>query len=224
MLESISLKFTEQATPIVVPAQGITIFVGPNNSGKSLVLRELDEAISTNGRLPWKLLENFEIIWPTPASLDNDLAKLAKKAPPGVPIESAYIGRFRPDGSLEGTTHNREAMYQLVQAKNKNWVTSQFLKFFQIKLDGRTRFELTNDQPIGDLVGIPQNVLAHIFQNDDLRTEIRELVFDAFGVYFVVDPLLGGVRFVYVFRRSRHRATSNRLMLWLGNFTKTRLT
>jgi predicted ATP-dependent endonuclease of OLD family len=46
MLESISLKFTELAELLRIPAQGVTIFVGPNNSGKSLVLREIEQDIS----------------------------------------------------------------------------------------------------------------------------------------------------------------------------------
>ena len=47
MLESITLKFTEN-NDLTLPASGITVFVGPNNSGKSLLLRELELALSSN--------------------------------------------------------------------------------------------------------------------------------------------------------------------------------
>ena len=61
MFETFSLKFTEKTTPLTVPAQGVTVFVGPNNSGKSLILRELESALSNNGPIGTKLLGDFEI-------------------------------------------------------------------------------------------------------------------------------------------------------------------
>jgi predicted ATP-dependent endonuclease of OLD family len=64
MLESISLKFTE-TQDLIVPAKGVTVFVGPNNSGKSLILRELELAISSSVKVNTKLLNDFEIIWPS---------------------------------------------------------------------------------------------------------------------------------------------------------------
>jgi predicted ATP-dependent endonuclease of OLD family len=44
MLESITLTFTD-SPDLQLPAAGITVFVGPNNSGKSLVLREIETAL-----------------------------------------------------------------------------------------------------------------------------------------------------------------------------------
>lgn len=95
----------------------------------------------------------------------------------------------------QGVTSNQVQRHSLIQQfKNhdKFWVASQFLKFFLLRLDGRTRFDLTIDRPTGDLIGQPQNILAHLFQDDELRKEVRKVVHDAFGVYFVIDPLNGG--------------------------------
>ena len=63
MLESVSLKFTELTEPLRIPAQGVTVFVGPNNSGKSLVLRELEQEISNSQKSSTKILDDYEIIW-----------------------------------------------------------------------------------------------------------------------------------------------------------------
>lgn len=57
-----------------------------------------------------------------------------------------------------------------------------------MRFNGRSRFNLTNDQNAGDLLSAPQNVLAHLFQNDASRMKVRALVQDAFGLNFVVDP------------------------------------
>jgi hypothetical protein len=73
--------------------------------------------------------------------------------------------------------------------QEKRWLTSQFLRFFLIRLDGRTRFELTNDRPKGDLLGKPQNMLMHLFQDEDARKRVREIVFDAFNLYFTIEQL-----------------------------------
>lgn len=102
------------------------------------------------------------------------------------------MGRFNPSGQLETATLNKHTLNNQFHNKDKRWITSQFLRFFQIRLDGRTRFDLTNDRSTGDLAGVPQNILAHIFQDDDLRRELRDIVYDAFGLYFVIDPLNGG--------------------------------
>jgi AAA domain, putative AbiEii toxin, Type IV TA system len=192
MIESISLKFTEKAEPLVVPSQGVTIFVGPNNSGKSLLLREFEAVFGTHGTIDTKLFGDYELEWPDESQIESDMEKLKKKAPLGIIVENIYVGRFRPNGELEANQINKESLFQQFKSRDKRWIASQFLKYFQIRLDGRTRFDLTNDRPTGDLANPPVNLLAHLFQDDNLRKEIRDIVFDAFGVYFVIDPLLGG--------------------------------
>ncbi|WP_029079821.1 ATP-dependent endonuclease [Bradyrhizobium sp. th.b2] len=193
MIESISLKFTERAEPLVVPSQGVTIFVGPNNSGKSLVLREFEAAFGSNGTLNTKLFGDYELEWPEEPQIEADVEKLRKKAPDGIVVENIYVGRFRPNGDLEASQVNKSSLFDQFKAREKRWIASQFLKYFQVRLDGRTRFDLTNDRQTGDLANPPVNLLAHLFQDDTLRKEIRDIIFDAFGVYFVVDPLQGGI-------------------------------
>ncbi|MET4320297.1 AAA family ATPase [Bradyrhizobium sp. RT5a] len=192
MIESISLKFTERTEPLVVPSQGVTIFVGPNNSGKSLLLREFEAAFATHGTIETKLFGDYELQWPEEGQLESDIEKLRKKAPVGIQLENIYVGRFRPNGELEANQVNRDALFDQFRGRDKRWVASQFFKYFQIRLDGRTRFDLTNDRQTGDLANPPNNLLAHLFQDDDLRKEVRDIVFDAFSVYFVIDPLGGG--------------------------------
>lgn len=192
MIESISLKFTERAEPLVVPSQGVTIFVGPNNSGKSLLLREFESSFGSHGTPETKLFHDYELEWPDEAQLEKDVEKLKKKAPVGIVIENIYVGRFRPDGQLEAGQLELKSLHNQYQTRQKRWFASQFLKYFQIRLDGRTRFDLTNNRETGDLANPPTNMLANLFVDDELRKEVRDIVFDAFGVYFVIDPLQGG--------------------------------
>ena len=101
MIESISLKFTELAEPLQVPAQGVTVFVGPNNSGKSLILRELEQDIANQAKIDTKILNDFEIVWLSEQQLNKDIENLTKKAPLGISPDRIYVGRFGPKGNLD---------------------------------------------------------------------------------------------------------------------------
>jgi hypothetical protein len=190
MLESISLKFSELPGPLHVPAQGVTVFVGPNNSGKSLVLRELELDISTHDRMPTKILNDIEIVWLSEEQLNADIANLTKNSPAAVPAGYIYVGRFNSKGQIDG--HNiPENQLRSFMSKHteRRWLTSQFLRFFLIRLDGRTRFELTDDKQRGDLLGLAQNIFMHLFMDPEARKRVRDIIFDAFGIYFTIEQL-----------------------------------
>jgi predicted ATPase len=190
LFESISLKFTELTEPLRVPAQGVTIFVGPNNSGKSLVLREIEQDISAHQSTATKILDDFEIVWIGEEQLNDDIAKMTKKAPTGTSPDHVYVGRFNPSGNLDAAVVPHGVLREFMKYhREKRWLTSQFLRYFLIRLDGRTRFELTNDRPRGDLLGRAQNMLMHLFQDEEARKRVREIVFDAFSSYFTVEQL-----------------------------------
>jgi hypothetical protein len=71
-----------------------------------------------------------------------------------------------------------------------NW----FLRFTTLLLDGRSRINLVMSQSGGDLQ-MPQSSLQVLFVDDPKRHEVRRIVADAFGVYFVIDPTaLGQLR------------------------------
>jgi hypothetical protein len=157
MLNSIILRFTEVSEPIKLSTDGVTIFVGPNNSGKSLVLREIEQWI-VQGNFPQaKIVSDFDIDLPDRDKLLEDVAPLKKRAPPGLSSGQIYVGRYMPNGRLDAATVDLENLNRVIASKNKHWVSTNFWRFFQIRLDGRTRFDLTNDRETGDLLALPQN-------------------------------------------------------------------
>lgn len=190
MLRSISLHFTELAEPVEVLSDGVTIFVGPNNSGKSLLLREVESQFSSNAEVTAKLVKAVEILWPSVEQTKADIELLRKDTPAHVSPDHVSLGRFKPDGSVEESVVARDPLLQFIKEKReRRWVTSQFMRFFLIRLDGRTRFELTNDKGRGDLLARPINVSAYLFKNDEIRRKISAIVHDAFGYYFTIDAL-----------------------------------
>lgn len=196
MLDSITLKFTEHHD-LVLPASGITIFVGPNNSGKSLVLKEVESAFTTH---PFPantlMLRDYEVKWQDETEIDAALANFEQYKDPIAPIGHRTIGRINPNGEREVASIQLENLKYIAKLKqDKNWWATQFLKWGVLRLDGRSRFNLTNDQSGGDILAAPTNVLAYLFQNDVARKKVRELVKDAFSLTFAIDPTnLGQLR------------------------------
>jgi energy-coupling factor transporter ATP-binding protein EcfA2 len=196
VLKSVTVNFSETGS-FELEAEGITIFVGPNNSGKSLVLREI-EAIVSQDPPPsnLKIVSDFDIEWPDESLINEKVEKAKASTPPDIPLGQVHFGRINPNGGREAIQVDVSSLTNLAKQKaDKGWVTTNFIKWGVIRLDGRSRFNLTNDQAGGDLEAPPQNVLSHLFQDEVARASVRSLVKDAFNVNFYVDPTnLGQLR------------------------------
>ena len=196
MLKSVNVNFSETGS-FDLETKGITIFVGPNNSGKSLLLREIEIVVSQDS-IPrdLKIVTDFDIEWPSVEAIDNTVEKAKSVTPSTVPIGSIILGRINPNGGREASQIEINTLKQFsANETQKGWVTANFIKWGVIRLDGRSRFNLTNDQAGGDLEAPPPNVLSHLFQDDLARENVRALVKDAFNVNFYIDPTnLGQLR------------------------------
>lgn len=196
MLNSITLKFTEN-TDITLPVVGITLFVGPNNSGKSLVLKEVERCTIDYPSLgPMQIVRDFDIKWPHVEEVKPLLEAMALPKPSHVRDDRINIGRIDPNEGLQTTRVNIDHAITLVgAAKEKHWWATHVVRWGLVRLDGRSRFNLTNDRPAGDLLTRAENLLQHLFTNDEARKKVREFIHDAFGLYLTIDPMsLGNLR------------------------------
>jgi len=57
-----------------------------------------------------------------------------------------------------------------------------------VRLDGHTRLSITAPAPVNDLQKTPHGVLGALLRNDGARERLRQLTYDAFGLYFIIDP------------------------------------
>lgn len=189
MLKNITLHFSELPNSIEVSTQGVTIFVGPNNSGKSLLLKEIEQAFRLHGKVEgFKILDGFEIVWPTKASIEQDLDSLSHRKPQGSNTNIIETGYFQ-GRNFQSKRLVRDQIIEIAKGKtDKNWFAAEFLTHFLVRLDGRTRFELSDDDSMGDLLSSPSSMLAAIFRDNKVRKKIRDIVFDAFGLHLVIDP------------------------------------
>lgn len=195
MMRSISLRFTEHPD-IGLPFAGVTIFVGPNNSGKSLVLREIERLYLESSPAGLLLLNDFEIQWPALADVEKEIEDKKEHQPPEVQNGHLLFSRLIPGSSKESVQIHEGSLRSVAQSKNNPaWLLNNYYRWGLVRLDGRSRFNLTNDQTAGDLLTEPQNVLSHLFGDDVSRQKVHSLVLDAFGLHFNIDPTnLGQLR------------------------------
>jgi hypothetical protein len=197
MIKDFTLKFGrapgESGTRI--SAAPITVFVGPNNSGKSKVLSEVQSFCQTGSAdANFNLLEGLSFDGLSEADARTALGHIIVPSHPGEPqrVGSVFVG------SRHGRYQVPEMdLIRFIQTPTSNiqLFCTWFLRHKTILLDGSSRIGLTADQPAGDLQAPPQTSFQELFRNDAKRHEARRIIYDAFGTYFVIDPTnLGQLR------------------------------
>jgi ABC-type cobalamin/Fe3+-siderophores transport system ATPase subunit len=197
MISSFKLKFGRAPGLAAenVETTPVTVFVGPNNSGKSKVLLEIEQYCRSGQKNAATLLLD-EVTF---AGFSEDLAKQAvdhiKQSPnPGESLQVDHV--------FVGSRYGRhqlpyEKLIRAIQNPSANapGFCQWFLTHSTLMLDGRSRINLVNQQPAGDLQQAPQSSFQVLFRDDAKRQEVRRIVSEAFGTYFVLDPTnLGHLR------------------------------
>jgi ABC-type phosphate/phosphonate transport system ATPase subunit len=167
-----------------------TVFVGPNYSGKSLILREIESYTENGKRSSYNILQDVEFEFP----IEEESKQLVLKRKTSVNYSQpeGFITVSKIDLGGQGFRQQQINLEQIIQSIKSNQSTDSlclaFASLFTIRLDGRTRFALTEPRPVGDLQQQPTNHLVALFKDDKAREHIRNITADAFGLYFVIDP------------------------------------
>ncbi len=178
--------------PLEIECPNVTILVGPNSAGKSQTLREI-EAYCSGLEAPSVLLDQIEIAMPQDGeAIDRMMMAYRTEAPQGQGVQPGYLWFFRP----RSRNNEQELRTQLPIRSFRDWhegnqlpqLRQYFVRFFTTRLDGRTRFELIDPKPTGDLDRPPENLLWHLFKSKKIREAVRKFTEQAFGKFFVVDP------------------------------------
>lgn len=196
MLRKIKLQFGSSPASINLDfnPSSLVVFVGPNNSGKSLVLREIAAAVR-KGEIAAdsKIVEEVDaaLVEATAAELllagrvnEERTATLAKSG--------IYLTSYHP---VSGESHNHQldkatAIQCLVKdgeqerIRRLSWVYSHYL----VNLDGETRLKILEPKQSVNQIKHPTHVLGRLFTDDVARARVRSIGFKAFGRYLVVDP------------------------------------
>lgn len=174
----------------------VVLLVGPNNSGKSLALREIENwCIGKNPTTKVVDVDRLGVLMPDTAEEAIEfLQQFKTKPPPNQPIGDGEIWiafpTFRPGEPVHQERFNPNFFSMLFNSHDpqRQEACKQLTRILTVRLDGRARFALSDPQPAGDLQSQPQNHLWTLFRNDEAREKVRALTRDAFGLYFVIDP------------------------------------
>lgn len=197
MINALTLKFgrAPALSPETIGTTPVTVFVGPNNSGKSKVLSEIYQFCTVGERSASNvILERIEF-----SSMSQDTAD---KRIQHVTLKPYANEALHPDHVIVGKRGHRQHVprRQLIESLlNANGNTSTlcqwYLTYNTLLLDGQSRISLIQDQHAGDLQQAPQTSFQVLFRDNEKRTNVRRIVYNAFGTHLVVDPTnLGQLR------------------------------
>jgi predicted ATPase len=192
MINRIDLNFGSKGKvePLSFDPGSVTIFVGPNNSGKSLLLREIEgyckQGLSANNII----LKDLDFDFSDDSKITDIIERhkiefrLNERQEPG----QVKYGKMNSAKGFMQQVVNPEALLQWKNNKSsfQNFC-SHFINLFSARFSGKERFQLVGDAQSGDLKSTPNSNLMALFQHDAKRAEVRELIFQAFEKYFVID-------------------------------------
>ena len=197
LLETVTLKSGPQglASPLIFAPASVNLFVGPNHSGKSLFLREVRAAFQNPEQaVHRKVLQDITFV-PFDDKRRSVLADEIRQA--------SQLSRDRPDANVVlmkgywSQEFGRDHFKQLLDGASKMRDVGDhehFRKFFLagsfLTLGGAERLNMlqpTKREPPHPSYYV--NLLSRLFYSDEKRQTVQTIIKEAFGYYFVVDPL-----------------------------------
>lgn len=182
------------------PLSPVTVFVGPNNSGKSRALIEIEGWVTRPQPPEGQIVQKVSFQAWNQQEFEVELGKIAVEPNLNETLnpDHVLIGKLRPqDNSAARFQINRTALINDAINPNGQYRRhyANYLSLYTLRLDGRSRLSLTDDKPAGDLQKQAPNHLAKLFLDTASRSEVRRIVYEAFGRYLVVDPTnIGNLR------------------------------
>ncbi|MGD6852423.1 MAG: TOPRIM nucleotidyl transferase/hydrolase domain-containing protein [Candidatus Bathyarchaeia archaeon] len=195
--------------PSEIELKNLTILVGPNNSGKSQSLKDIENwyVPSHPGPMPtipkMKLIKSIETDLPKNYDELLDFVTLFKTDPPRNPPSNSQSDDINYSIIDPRGGSGNSLVLRIKELRNQpfTYTPESALRFLQnhnitkgccVRLDSETRFALTKDKPRGDILQAPQNLLAYLFQRDDVAIKLRQIINVEFDRFFYLDPTRGG--------------------------------
>lgn len=173
-----SIRFNDGST-ISLSKDEIIIFVGPNNAGKSAILKEIDRRL-TYGKRPTTVIESADFCF-SYHSVDDFIAW----------IKTTY-----------SMNHDGKFIVPMVGVISiddikRNWSTKDtgiydISKFIAVRLTTEARLSAANPVDLVNLLNdAPNSPLHRIYEDDRLENKIDNIVSAAFGNNLIVNRAAG---------------------------------
>lgn len=194
MLREIKLKFGPVGVDhsLAFEPGHMTVFVGPNNAGKSLILREIEGYIESGGTSRHQIIDELTVDLPSKSEIEQIVLRLEHKPARNEPLEptaSIVVRKFGSGGHVDSRSIRLDQLFHAIDSNNLKYIFEQFIHLLTIRVDARKRFRLTDPQKTSDLRQRPTGYLMALLTDDVAREEVRQTIAEAFGLYFVINPL-----------------------------------
>lgn len=191
MISKLRLQYgrSPKASPEAIEVTPVTIFVGPNNSGKSTILREIAHFCNTGVKPnPTLILDQLDFISLSRGEAKRAVARLERK-----PREDEFVdykGQIIVESYHGRTIIGRQELTRAIEnpSENPTIFHPYFLYSQVLVLDGPGRIHLVEEQPAGDLLDHPETSFQILFRDSRRRNKVRQIIFEAFNLHFVIDP------------------------------------
>jgi hypothetical protein len=194
IIKSLNLKqgSSKDQQPLEIGRPRFVIFVGPNNSGKSQILRDVCNMCRSGNGLAGTILSNIQFQELNTSEAKAIVEKYSSAPRQGEPIHPE--NRYQNIGGTRFEVHLPQMMQALTAPNSSDGVSRIFASYhsshFTVNFDGPSRMSLLDAQYRGDLK-YPSSSFARLFVDDKARAAVRSSIFDAIGFYFGVDASEG---------------------------------
>lgn len=197
MINNIQLKFGKAPglPPEVIQSTPVTVFVGPNNSGKSKILSEIHRYCSSGQEnIADVIISRIDFLNMTPERAQEKVIHFNLPPVHGETIHPNHI-IFGKRGVRHHVSSDRIINFLTNPSVDLPGFCQIYLNMNTLILNGQNRINLINSQGAGDFQQTPHSSFQVLFRDDAKRTEVRRIIYDAFGSHFVIDPTnLGNLR------------------------------
>ena len=169
MIKTLSLKFgrAPELPPETIHPTPVTVFVGPNNSGKSKILAEIHQYCGSG-------LRNVSDVIVEKVGLESFSQESAEERVEHVTLEPNASERLKPGELIVGRLGRREQISReeliasLLDPDGKARVFCNFyLSYNTLMLNGQNRIGLVNSQNAGDLQEAARTSLQVLFRDNE---------------------------------------------------------
>jgi ABC-type polar amino acid transport system ATPase subunit len=175
MIKNIIFKFAAGGSLEITPTY-LTIFIGPNNSGKSLALREIAQFCKSGGNIGNLLVDKLEFQTLSDDKRHTFLEQFESFKTSGNNIEfgNDYLDYY-------------SLLHQFSESAPDPVYWAKLYLYGKIgHLDALNRISLTNSAR-NEIASSNPNEISRLYRTDDERAEVRNILLDAFQKYFVLD-------------------------------------
>lgn len=179
--------------PLSVEPQRVTVFIGPNNGGKSASLRELHHSLTTGQDLN-RIFSEIAHEQLTEEQIQDAIKHFTIDGIQATGPGKSVFG-YRGDRQEFNSDQVRKFMkYKDPENGGRQSIHAYgiILRHYTLNLSGENRLGLAGGGGAQNLRETPQSTIAALFLDNVLRHRVSSIVHDAFGQYLVIDPTTMG--------------------------------